>query len=256
MRAKRWVNGYKPALCLGIIGVIGGLGGCGGGWVREAKRVKPVFAENFESGEIDAKVWGKEIRGANTIEVQKENAAHGKYALRVSCPASSNKTWAFLTLKNIPASLRTHHFGRAYVMITPQAPTRHVILLTAGTTGFPFDTYEEVATANGKWQLTYVDLKPGGNKEDYHAGAPMPWGKWVLLEWEFNDHPDHATIWVDGVPALDTGFTAKETRKSDNLVGGFTDYAFGFRLWGAAPDAFDVYYDDIALDDKRIGPVK
>ena len=39
-------------------------------------------------------------------------------------------------------------------------------------------------------------------------------------------------------------------------VGGFTDFALGFRLWGAAPDPFDIYYDDIALDTHRVGPVK
>jgi hypothetical protein len=31
---------------------------------------------------------------------------------------------------------------------------------------------------------------------------------------------------------------------------------FGFRLWGAAPNAFDIYCDDIAIDTDRIGPVK
>jgi hypothetical protein len=32
--------------------------------------------------------------------------------------------------------------------------------------------------------------------------------------------------------------------------------AFGFFLRGAAPDPFDIYYDDIALDTRRIGPVR
>jgi hypothetical protein len=41
-----------------------------------------------------------------------------------------------------------------------------------------------------------------------------------------------------------------------DLVGGFTDLSLGFRLHGAAPVPFDVYYDDIALDTHRIGPVK
>jgi len=29
----------------------------------------------------------------------------------------------------------------------------------------------------------------------------------------------------------------------------------GFRLWGAAPAPFDIYYDDIALDTRRLGPI-
>ena len=42
-----------------------------------------------------------------------------------------------------------------------------------------------------------------------------------------------------------------------DLVKGFSDFAFGFRAWGAAPkEDFDIFYDDIAIDTKRIGPIK
>ena len=56
----------------------------------------------------------------------------------------------------------------------------------------------------------------------------------------------------------ETPFTFRTANgvESSSLVGGFTDVAFGFRLWGAAPAAFDIYYDDIAIDTKPIGPLK
>jgi hypothetical protein len=43
---------------------------------------------------------------------------------------------------------------------------------------------------------------------------------------------------------------------ADHLVKGFVEFGFGFRSWGNAPNGFDVYYDDIAIDTSRIGPVK
>lgn len=53
---------------------------------------------------------------------------------------------------------------------------------------------------------------------------------------------------------MDTPFTYKGA--TSDLVGGFTDIAFGLFLRGAAPDPFDIYFDSIALDTHRIGPVK
>jgi hypothetical protein len=218
-----------------------------------AQLPKPLFSEDFESGAINSSIWTQNATGDATITLQQEKVAHGKYALRVSCPAPAQKTWAFLMAKSLPEVLRHHLFGRASVYITAGIPARHTIFLTAGTSGFPKNKYQEVATANGKFQLTFVDQVNGG--EDWHPGPELPTGRWILLEWEFNDQPNQATIWVDGVKAFETAFTFKPTGVSTGLVGGFTDVAFGFRLWGAAPVAFDIYYDDIALDTHRIGPV-
>ncbi len=218
-------------------------------------RPAPLFSEDFESGRIDPARWTEFVTGHNTLTIQTERAAHGRHALRVRCPEPSNKTWAFLGASQLPVELRRHHFGRAYVYITPKPPARHTILLMAGTPGFPFNTFQEVAAANGRIQLTYVELKPEGGNEDYHAGGAFPLGRWFCLEWEFNDAPNRAAVWIDGQPAYASDFVSKVTGASSNLVGGFTDFLFGFRLWGAAPEAFEIYYDDIALDPKRIGPV-
>jgi hypothetical protein len=218
-----------------------------------APQPKPIFSEDFESGALDPALWSQQITGDNTIAVQSDKAAHGKYALLVRCPAPSDHTYAFITAHSVPEALRHHLFGRAYVFVTPALPDRHTILLTAGTSGFPKYKYEEVASAHTRFQLTYVDQVANG--EDYHSAGQVPLGRWFLLEWEFNDHPDQAAVWVDGQPVLDTPFTYKTPGPSTDLVGGFTDIAFGFRLWGASPAPFDIYYDDIALDTHRLGPI-
>jgi hypothetical protein len=216
---------------------------------------RPLFSEDFEAGRLDPKIWTTQITGSNIIQVQSDKSAHGKYALLVRCPVPSEKTWAFITMTNLPPALRQHHFGRAYVFITPQPPTRHTIFIMAGTPGFPHNKFQEIATAHGRWQLTYVDLRPEGDKEDYHSGPALPVNRWFCLEWEFNDHPNHTTIWVDNEKVFDTGFVSKTTGATSDLVGAFTDYAFGIRLWGKAPAPFDIYFDDIALDTNRISSI-
>jgi hypothetical protein len=40
----------------------------------------------------------------------------------------------------------------------------------------------------------------------------------------------------------------------NDLIGGYVEFGFGARVWGAPPKGFDVYYDNIAIGTKRIGP--
>jgi hypothetical protein len=44
-------------------------------------QTKPSFSADFESGQIDAKVWDQRIDGVATLKIQQDQAAHGKYAL-------------------------------------------------------------------------------------------------------------------------------------------------------------------------------
>jgi hypothetical protein len=219
-----------------------------------AVRAAPLFSEDFESGKLDPTVWSVETTGGNVAVVQADRAAHGRFALQVSCPKPSFKTWSFIRAKHLPAALRQHQFGRVNMYVTPKPPARHTILIMSGTDGFPNNKFQEVATTRGGWQLTYVDLRPNGDKEDYHVSTvPVPPGRWFCLEWEFNDLPNRSTIWVDGKQVYQASFASKRTGETSGLIGGFGEIAFGFRLWGSAPEAFDVYYDDIAIDTQRIG---
>jgi hypothetical protein len=248
----------------------------------------PIFSEDFESGVIDHAVWIQKITGDAILKVQSHKVAHGKYALEVSSPSPANKIMAFIMARDIPAALSHHLFGRAYMYITG-VPDRHIVFLTAGTAGFPNYRYLEVASAHRLFQLTYVNSSDSGVPgEDYHAGSLVPLNRWFLLEWEFNDQPDQTAIWVDGTQVFSTPFRSPKPRASSagiaaaqpevaaspqsasgsapvksealaqasGLVGDFTDIAFGFRLWGAAPAPFDIYYDDIAIGTDRIGPIQ
>ena len=221
---------------------------------RAAPQPKPLFTEDFESGALDPNIWTQQVTGNNILTIQQDKVAHGKYALLARCPVAARATLALLFAKNLPAALHDHLFVRAYVYITPVIPDRHIIFFTAGTPGFPKSKYQEVASAHGLFQITFIDQADAN--EDWHSGGQVPLGRWFLLEWEFNDHPDRATVWVDGEQVLDSPFTYHTPEPSTDLVGGFTDISLGFRLRGDAPEPFDIYYDDIALDTHRIGPVK
>jgi hypothetical protein len=227
----------------------GAVGPNDGGSDESATGCAGLFCEDFEKGAIDPTIWSVQANGGQTVSVQTKVVAHGKYAAQFH--ANPNITsYDFIITKDAPAALRGHHFGRAYFNVMPKPPTEHTEFLFAGTAGFPKLKYLEVAGIGTEWQLTYVDLIGGG--ESYASGGNAPDAQWICLEWEFNDTPDQATVFVNGVQSY-----ARDSivfmGQSTGLVGGFTDFGFGYYAWHPASYAFDIYYDDIVLDTTRVG---
>ena len=232
-------------------------------------QTKPVFTENFESGQLDPKVWDQRVDGVATLKIEQDQVAHGKYALQIHYPDMAARSYAFIVAPHLPDAVKTHFFGRAYVKIDPATPPSHTVLLFAGGPDWPISKFEEIGVSRNTFQPSYQENKSGrgqGRGEDVkHAGA-VPLGKWFLLEWEFNDNPSTLTIWADGeLSQVIQGDQKTDTsafkwpKGSDtdkDLVGGFVEFGFGTRVWGAVPTAFDVYYDDIAIGTQRLGPVR
>jgi hypothetical protein len=229
---------------------------------------KPVFTENFESGKIDPAVWDQRVMGTATIAVEEGEAAHGKYALHVHYPDMAARSYAFIVATHLPNSVSSHFFGRAYVKVAPGLGATHNPLIFAGGPGWPISKFDEIGTYKGTWQPSYQENKSpagqGRGEITFHAEVGPPTGKWFLLEWEFNDKPSSITYWVDGEKMMTLVSSEKAdavkfawpkgSATVDDLVGGYQEFGFGTRVWGAPPQGFDVYYDDIAISTTRVGP--
>jgi hypothetical protein len=220
-----------------------------------------LFCEDFEGGQIDPARWSTQTSGGHAVMIEQTKVAHGKYAAQFHAPAGATG-YDFLITRNAPAALKTHHFGRAYVMVAPKLPVGHTGLMFAGSDGFPRWKYLEIAGIRGGWQLSYVTLTGADGETDFHLGCAgnsrcvpdlrMAAASWLCVEWEFNDQPDQITLSADGkpvgaAPAISFG------NQMSGLVGGFTSFGFGFYDWHPDNFAFDVYYDDLALDTRPIG---
>jgi hypothetical protein len=228
----------------------------------------PLISEDFESGQINTSRWSVHQDGAETIGVTSDKAAHGKSAVRVRFPAGTTgaTSWAFLAMP-LPESLRDHFYGRAYVYITGPAPAHNVYLL-AGSPGFPIADFLEVGYNGGNFMISYQQNAPAADhprsETTRRQGAP-PTGRWFCLEWEFTDKPvDKIALWVDGTLVANQSFSFDPVSPrtpvnlvTSGLVGGFRELNIGFRAWsraGASTEDIDVYYDDIAIGEKPIGP--
>jgi hypothetical protein len=227
-----------------------------------------LFCEDFEQGQIDPAKWSTPQIGTATMTVQQKIVAHGKYAVQFHGAAAPNANdYSYIIAKNAPAPLQKHNFGRAYFYTAPKPHDIDMGLIFGGTAGFPKPTYMSIANHAAGWQLGFIKLMgtPGGERQAYPTGD-IPVATWLCLEWEFNDQPDEINVWGDGkvIGSLNNktvaypGGIAPGTPLYNNtdmdLIGGFTDFGFGFYDWHPqGRPAFDVYYDDIVLDTKRVG---
>jgi hypothetical protein len=242
----------------------------GDGSAADASTCPGLFCEDFERGTIDSDKWAVQTMGGATVVIEQANFAHGKYAARfhgLGVPSGgANAAYVYLLTKNAPPALGAHNFGRAYYFITPKPSSINLAMMFGGTTGFPKPTYLSIAEHSGGWQLGFIKLSgsPTGERQAYPAGQ-MPVMRWSCLEWEMNDQPDEIHLWGDGqaigtldpdhvdYPAGHVAGTPIFNNASSGLVGGFTVFGFGFYDWHPSGFDFDIYYDDIVLDTRRVG---
>ncbi len=231
---------------------------------------KPVFTENFESGKLDPAVWDQRVAGTATIGVEAVEGGHGKYALHVHYPDMAAASYAFIVATHLPDSVRTHFFGRAHMKVSPGLGNTHNPLIFAGEPGWQLSKFNEIGTYRGMWMPSYQENKSlrgqGRGEVTYRTDTAPGYDKWFLIEWEFSDDPSSITFWIDGEKISTTVAGEKvDTVKFEwpkgsgtvkNLVGGYQEFGFGARVWGAPPVGFDVWYDDIAIGTSRLGPAK
>jgi hypothetical protein len=229
-----------------------------------------LFCEDFELDQFDSTKWNVQMAAGSTVALEQQLAAHGKHSVHFHSPGrptgGAGTSYAYILTKSVPAELRVHNFGRAYFYMTPKPTSINIGLLFGGTSGFPRPTYMSIASHNGGWQLGFIKQmgSPGGEVQAYPVDV-MPVATWMCLEWEFNDQPSVINYWRDGkvVGPLDPNHidyppghnpaTGLFNGMTMGLIGAFTDFGFGLYDWHPGNFPFDVYYDDIVLDTKRVG---
>jgi len=257
----------------------GGAGGgssATGGAAGGASSCPGLICEDFETGSIDPAKWDTSTKGG-MLAVQTQQVAHGKYALHVQGLASGSDDWATLLAKEVPSALKAATtFGRASIYFSAGvSASLHIQFPFAGSNGTGSGSgpapltktrYLEVGSYNGQWQLSMDIHDVSPNIEDSaYSGGKIPTDKWICVEWELEDQPERITLWVGGTQAgvfdnMHINYSSVGTKsggaiydgKTSGLIGVFDTFGIGFHDWHPTK-AFDIYYDDVVLDTKRIG---
>jgi hypothetical protein len=219
------------------VGGQGGQGGQGG-----APGCTALLCDDFESGAIDPAKWTVDVGydPAIAVTVQSTQVAHGKNAALAHL-IDTGGGFAMLRETSTFPALADDLWGRAYFYTTVSSSASHTGFVSAYVQD---QRVLEVGQYNGQWQLTYYDP----NKE-YPAGYPdaIPQNKWVCLEWHFSrTGPKLIEVFVDG--AATVSYDA-----NGHQPGQLTAAAIGIDNHGANPAPNDAYWDDVAIDAKRVG---
>lgn len=223
------------------------------------------LCEDFESGTLDTQTW-KVTGVAPTIDASEH--ARGQRSLHFK-KTGSGASYVKET-KTFPAKNDTY-FGRVFVRFaslpTPPGMTyAHWTILAASGTGTPGEirvggqlqngknlfgvgTDNRTATGTGDW--TTSDADPKG------AVRAVPTSEWMCIEWMHDGAASETRFFWDATehPSLHTTKTVHGGNTNDFVLPQFTNVWLGWDEYQDNTETFELWIDEIAIDDARIGCV-
>jgi hypothetical protein len=221
-----------------------------------------LFCEDFEGGAIDTSRWTslgtppaldtvRAARGAQSMHFHTTGNGQSRLQTDAIFPVTGGR-----------------YYGRMFVWIDalPTAPDwAHWTLV--GASG---DTHAGEIRVGGQWDRTRNRFgvgTDGGDTGDWTnldgdpSGAVVPAAEdqWACIEWMHDASTDTTQFFWDATehPSLATTATDHGGSSADYLLPDFRSVWIGWWLYqsGPTPDHFDVWIDEVVLDDERIGCV-
>lgn len=217
-----------------------------------------LFCEDFESAEPGALPDGWSVGGGwqaedTRPEVSADSVHTGTRALRSSIAISGQRR-AEVSIESL-GDARGVHWGRVFYRVETPAfvPSGGVVhntmlaLLGAGEAR----VVDTVIRPDGAHQFLYDipdDSCCVGSSYDYRTYD----GEWHCAEWQVDRTTQSYRFFVDGDEVSDLAFThgAGSTRAA---MDAFSRVALGWRNYQTPDVPYTSYFDDLALDDSRIG---
>lgn len=220
------------------------------------------LCEDFESGVIDKGTW--EIVGSPTVGGAE--TARGQKALHIL--QNGNGAQFIREKKTFPAPNDTY-WGRIFVdfIQLPASPMTyaHWTFVAASGTGVSGEIrlsgqFSNGANVFGVGTDNRTDPEGTGDwtSSDKDPGVkPVPLNEWLCIEWMHSGSIDETRFFVDGVehPSLHTTPTVNGGNGKPYLLPDFTNVWVGWQEYQSSTETFELWVDEIAIDDVRIGCV-
>ena len=245
----------------------GGSGGSGGSLVAEFfgdSRCSSDFdlCEDFEGDSLDTGLWEISKSGSDDPEIDDTRAARGEHSLHFH---SEDNNFVYITERaTFPAANNTY-YARMFVYFDalPTAPVYAHWSLSVGLE----DGNEAEARIGGQYDGDInrfgvgSDHGPTGDWTNLDEDDPneVPEREWICLEWLHKGDTNEGRVWINDVehPSLHTTATDHGGDDVDYILPEFTEAWFGWWHYqgGTDPAEFDIWIDEIVVDDERVGCV-
>lgn len=228
-----------------------GAGSAGAGSSCAVKRY--ALCEDFESGILGGVPDGwaalPGYASSEGVGIANDQARTGSMSLKSnSATPGQARMRKSLTALGATASV---HFGRIFFKVQTPAPRRNdgVIHLTLAvlegrTENRILDTVE---ASNGSHQFLF-------NLPDDSCCTKSPYdyeyeNSWRCAEWHVSVPERSFQFWIDGAEVRSLAFSGR----ADAKMSSYTSIAIGAIFYQTPPAPFVVWFDDLALDDTRVG---
>lgn len=227
-----------------------------------------LFCDDFESeqagGKPDQSVWSapfgqwptvdgaRAARGSKSLHFQFASGTPGHIEEKKGFPASNNSFYGrmFVWFKDLPTSTNAHwsiavaRAGGNEVRVDGQPPKAG----EASRLGFGSVGKDD----SGEW-----DWHTPGEE----ASTVVRNGAWMCIEWQLKGDTNETRMWIDDVEQSSLHLTSTEYRRGDGEGGRswvFPQFeALRIGAWtyqaDATPSMIDLWIDEVAIDDQRIG---
>lgn len=222
------------------------------------------LCEDFESGALDAKLWGQHASGGATLSVDGAHTHAGAFALHVKLMAGKQSTAQITDGVTFPAKNNTF-YTRAWIYLDPDLPADNMggfhmaFLLATGNNDLGF-VEAALGAAGDKQYLGYSEYYGAG--PDVHAHGPTftEFGPrsnlritprtWICLELlQGGDATTtHRRVWIN-----DTELPEQKNDFSDRKPPAFSLMSIGVLQYHVTPILTDVWFDDVRVSGARIG---
>lgn len=207
----------------------------------------PLFAESFESGALEPKTWSDAKPG---VAVDSGRVRGGRHALHVTSPPESKA----LMVSHDLAQPMDHLFVRMFVFAPGPLPPHNWNYLAVSGEGHSWrlgGTTEPFGEETGK-RIVRVMHQP--LHKQLLSEEPFATGRWVCWELEYRAKDRVLSIWLDGKPVPAMGLPGEGKKATTPWVFPKIErISVGYQHAHALPTPLDVWIDDVAVDDRRIG---
>jgi hypothetical protein len=222
------------------------------------------LCDGFESGSIDAAIWGMHVptQGAS-VTVDTQHAHSGMYALHVKLVPGQANTAEITDAVTFPAKNNTF-YTRAFFFLSPDVPSgafHMAYLLATGNNDLGF-VQAGLGSAADRQYVGYSEYYGSGPGSTAHGATFFEYGPnsntrvvpmtWICLELMQGSDAAMTTttrrVWVDGkeLPEQVDNFKARKPPTFDLM-------SIGILQYHATPTLSDVWIDDVRVSSS--GPI-